>query len=394
MGIMNRAEQLRSEINKMMGGNVLQMGSDRRYEVEYMPTGLLPFDILLNGGIPRGRFVTVTGAFSTLKSYLGLKALAETQQRGGVCALIDTEHAYDPQWAASLGVKTKDLIVWPPLPTDDEAPQDVTGEEAFDMAEVLIRSKVDLIVFDSVAASLPQQEQNKRLSKESVQPGRLAALLSLAMRKLTAPNQKTGLLFINQLREQIGVTFGNPEKATGGRALPYYSSIIVNIRTAGWVTEAAKVFDGEQNNSTKRKVGQKFVAQVQKSKLSTPWTDLYFDYDMRRSEIALTKFLFAQGVELGEIEKSGNTWNYLGVKAVGKEKFLTVLEADTDLKFNLENAVRTHHGLPLLGNRATGRTKAGASRRLSSKAGARGSTQGRGRGVSATTAAPKRKLSR
>jgi len=392
MGIMNRAEQLRAEINKAMGGNVLQMGNDKRYAVEYMPTGVLPFDILLNGGIPRGRFVTVTGAYSTLKSYLGLMSIAETQRRGGTCALIDTEHAFDPSWATQLGVDTKNLIIWPPL--DDDSKQDVTGEEAFDMAEVLVRSKVDLITFDSVAASLPQQEQNKRLSKESVQPGRLAALMSLAMRKLTAPNQKTGILFINQLREQIGVMFGNPEKATGGRALPYYSSIIVNIRTAGWITEASKVFDGDTNHSTKRKIGQLFVGQVQKSKLNTPWTDLYFAYDMRKSQIDMPKFLFAQGVEIGEIERSGNKWSCLGVTAPSKEKFLDLLVSEPDLQEALEEAVRKHHGIPILGNPVTGRKKAVASKASSSSSGARKRTQVRGRAASSSTAAPRKKLSR
>lgn len=393
---MTRAAQLRQEINKLMGGNVLQMGSDKRYVVEYMPTGVLPLDILLNGGIPRGRFVTITGAYSTLKSYLGLKALAETQKRGGMVALIDTEHAYDPMWAETLGVDTSNLIIWPPLPNGTEPVLDVTGEEAFDMAEVLIRNKVDLIVFDSVAASLPQQEQNKRLSKESVQPGRLAALLSLAMRKLTAPNQKTGMLYINQLREQIGVTFGNPEKATGGRALPYYSSIIVNIRAAGYITEAAKVFDGDQNNTTKRKVGQKFVGQVQKSKLSTPWTDLYFNYDMRTSSVDIVTFLFAQGVEIGAITKVKNTWSYgRSLSGGSKEKFLAALANDPEAQAGLEREIRTYHGLPLLGPpSAVARTKDAASRRSSSSNAARKPTPARGRAVSSSTAKPKKKLSR
>jgi recombination protein RecA len=379
---MTRADTLRQQINKMMGGNVLQMGSDKRYEVDYMSTGLLPIDILLNGGIPRGRFVTVTGAYSTLKSYIGLRTLAEVQRNGGLCALIDTEHAYDPSWARSLGVNTKELIVWPPL-DDDE---DVTGEEAFDITEVLIRNKLDLIVFDSVAASLPQQEQNKRLSKESVQPGRLAALLSLAMRKLTAQNSKTGMLYINQLREQIGVTFGNPEKATGGRALPYYSSIILNIRAAGYITESAKVYDGDQYNTTKRKVGQRFVGQVQKSKLSTPWTDLYFNYDMRTSAIDLTTFLFAQGVEIGEITKKGNTWSLGGVKAVGKDAFMKKLSASPEELSSLEQAVRAWHGLPLLGPSAHGKKKAVVSKVSSSSSAAPKRTLGRGRAASASTA--------
>lgn len=392
---MTRADDLRKSVNKTMGGNVLQMGSDKRYQVSYMPTGLLPFDILLNGGIPRGRFVTVTGAYSTLKSYLGLQAIAETQRRNGVCALIDTEHAFDPSWAEALGVDVKNLIVWPPLSDGDEPPQDVTGEEALDMAEVLIRGQADLIVFDSVAAALPQQEQNKRLSKESVQPGRQAALMSLAMRKLTAPNRRTGVLWINQLREQIGVTFGNPEKATGGRALPYYSSLIVNIRTAGFITEEVKVFTGDKNASTKRKVGQTFVGQVQKSKLSTPWTDLYFDYSMVKGGIDMPKFLFARGVEMGVFTKKGNAWAYGSVSGASKDKFISSLAADPEVMQELEDEVRRFHGLTPLGPpKGPGRTRAAVSKRSYYANEEPAPIPARGRAASGSTAAPKKKLSR
>lgn len=390
---MNRVDQLRREINKQMGGEVLQLGNDPRYNVTYMSTGLLPIDILLNGGIPRGRFVTLTGAYSTLKSYIGLQALASVQRMGGVAALIDTEHAYDPEWAKALGVDTGNLVIWPPL--DDQ--QEVTGEEALDMAEVLVRSKVDLIVFDSVAASLPQAEQNKRLSKESAQPGRLADLMSKAMRKLTAPNQKTGVLWINQLREQIGVMFGNPEKATGGRALPYFSSIIVNIRAAGFLTEDTKIFTGEKNVTSKRKVGQSFVGQVQKSKLSAPWTDLHFDYSFVRSEIDMIRFLFAQGAIAGVIEKKGNVWSTSrGVTGASKDKFLMALAADPEEMEALENEVRAYHGLPLLPGKPSvpARTKAGTSNARSSRSGARSLIRDQGPAASVSTAGRKRKLSK
>lgn len=390
---MTRAEELRRAINKAMGGEVLKTGSDGSYKVGYMSTGLLPFDILFNGGIPRGRFVTVTGAYSTLKSYLGLHALAAAQRRGETVALIDTEHAFDPDWATQLGVDLKNLIVWPPLDND----QPVTGEEAFDVANVLVGSKVDLVVFDSVAASLPQQEQDKRLSKESVQPGRLAALMSLAMRKLTAPNEKTGILFINQLREQIGVTFGNPEKATGGRALPYYSSFILNVRAAGFLTESVKLFDGHEYKTTTRKVGQKFVAQLQKSKLSAPWQDVHFDFNMVNGEIDLPRFLFAQGVVMGEILKRGNTWEStsLGLKAVGKDQFREKLAADDGAMQALDEMIRAHHGLPSPGRRsAPGRTKAAGSRRSSSSSKVSGRIPAQAVGGSSTTAATRKRLSR
>jgi recombination protein RecA len=384
-------DQLRREINKAMGGDVLQLGNSSQYKVSYMPTGLLPIDILLNGGIPRGRFVTFTGGYSTLKSYIGLHALASVQRQGGVVALIDTEHAFDPDWAESLGVNTKELIVWPPL--DDTNP--VTGEEALDMAEVLTINGVDLIVFDSVAAALPQDEQKKRLSGESSQPGRLAALMSKACRKLTAVNRKTGFIWINQLREQIGVTFGNPEKATGGRALPYYSSIIVNIRAAGFITEAVKLFTGDGYTNSKRKIGQSFVAQVQKSKLATPWTDVHFDYSMVRSEIDMVKFLFAQGVEAGVIHKKGNSWSTSrGATGASKDKFLMALSNDSAEIAALEEEIRMYHGLPLLGKSVRGRNGGEGSNRKSSNSVAPKRTLARARAASVSTAVPKRRLSR
>jgi recombination protein RecA len=386
----SKVDELIKTMNAALGGNVLQKGSDKRYAVEYMSTGLLPFDIALNGGIPRGRFVMFTGAYSTMKSYMGLCAIADAQRRGEVAALIDTEHAFDPDWAAVLGVDTTRLILWPPL-TDTEAH---TGEEALDAAEVLIRNNVNLIVFDSVAAALPQQEQGKRLSKESVQPGRLAALMSLAMRKLTAPNQMTGVLWINQLREQIGVTFGNPEKATGGRALGYYSSMILNARQAGFITETAKVYDGDQNRTTKRKVGQTFALQLQKSKLSTPWTDLFFDYSMVHGGVDMPKFLFAQGVELGIIQKQGNGWVYDGKRYAGKEKILTAITTVQEVAVLLEDEIRAAHGLPRLGPLGLDSKKASGSSGKSSSGVGQKRTLVRAAGTSRSTGPLRRKSSK
>ncbi len=210
-----RAQELLDQINATLKGPVLKMGSDKTLLVEYWPTGILPMDMLLQGGIPKGRFVEIVGDYSTLKSYIGLKAIATTQASGGVCALIDTEHSYDPTWAAALGIDTKALIVQQPE----------TGELAMDTAEALIRGECDLIVFDSIAATLPQTERNKRLHEESVQPARQAQLMSLAMRKLTAANSKTAMVWINQTRLNVGVTFGNPESLPGGRAMPYYACL-------------------------------------------------------------------------------------------------------------------------------------------------------------------------
>jgi recombination protein RecA len=209
---------IQAAVNKAMGKDVLLRGSDPKFVVKYLRTGVLPFDILLQGGLPRGRFSMITGDWSTLKSYMGLCAIRETQLQGGVASLIDTEHAFDPDWATSVGVNVDDLLLQYPE----------NGELAIDTAEALIRSdEVDLLVIDSVAATLPQQEQEKRLYKENIQPGRQAALMSAASRRMTtANNGKTAVLWVNQLRENIGMTFGPREKAPGGRALPFYSCLV------------------------------------------------------------------------------------------------------------------------------------------------------------------------
>lgn len=266
---------------------------------------------------------------STLKSFIGLKAIATTQASGGVCALIDTEHSYDPTWAAALGINTDTLIVQQPE----------TGELAMDTAEALIRGKCDLIVFDSIAASLPQTERNKRLHEESVQPARQAQLMSLAMRKLTAANSKTAMVWINQTRLNVGVTFGNPESLPGGRAMPYYSSYRINMKKVGKITRDVQSWDGEKMVNVKEQVGQKFKAIVEKSKLSKPFRDVYFTWDYETGEIDEAGYLIALGLEAGLITQKGASWNYEGETWRGKAKFKEAVMTDTALQARIKEAV-------------------------------------------------------
>lgn len=329
------AEQLRQEVNKALGSDVLHSGSDDRFKVSYIPTGLLPVDILLQGGLPRGRFTTIQGDWSTLKTYVGLNAAREVQAAGGVAAVIDTEHAFDPEWARSIGINIDDLII--------EHPE--TGELAMDTAEALIRGGVDLIVFDSVAATLPQAEQEKRFHKENIQPGRQAALMSAACRRLTASNSKTAVLWINQFRENVGMSFGPREKATGGRALPYYSSYIVEIRKVGKITRDEQMYTGEKWQGTKVQVGQKFKMELIKSKLNKPFREMWFDWSLTDGDIDMTAFLVTQGIELGLIDKKGNTWSHASVKAVGRDKFKAALQASPAAQASLTEGILTHHGV-------------------------------------------------
>jgi recombination protein RecA len=333
----SKATELMAAINKQLGTDALRMGSDPTLEVEYIPTGMLPFDLLTQGGVARGRFVEVYGPYSTLKSYIALSAIREVQQAGGVAALADTEHAYDPVWATECGVNTAELILV----------AGETGEEKLDSAEVLIRNEVDLIVVDSIAAILPQQEANKRLHREGVQPGRTAALMSLASRKLTAANSRTAVLWINQLRESIGVTFGPTEKTTGGRAMGYYASQRIKIKPAGKVTEDRKVYTGDGYKATKLQIAQTFVASLEKSKLNTPHGEIYFDWDLRTGSIDLVKFLFAQCVENGALTNRGASWTYepTQTKVVGRENFFDAMRADPALLAHMLDTVRTRAGL-------------------------------------------------
>jgi len=367
---MSKAQELAKMINKEFGTNTVRMGSDSTLEVKYVSTGLTPFDVWLGGGWARGRFIQITGNYSTLKSYIALHAIAEVQRQNGVAALIDTEHAFDPDWATVIGVDVDKLILQQPA----------TGEEAIDIAQVLVANEIDLIVFDSIAATLPQQEANKRLSKENIQPARLAALMSAACRRLTAANRRTAIIWVNQLREQVGVTFGPTEKATGGRAMGYYASTIVNIRKVGSEFETVTTDDGNKTVKSKRLLFQSFKATLEKSKLSAPWTELFFDFNLvMGGEIDVVKYVFAQCVDLSIIKQEGRSWVYEKVRAVGREAFLRRMTEDTQLLMTLENLVREANSLPPSSSphgKSTHRSrKVAASSGSSRKKGARGSTR-------------------
>lgn len=374
----SKAQQLAVAINKMLGADAVRMGSEKGFKVTYTSTGSLPFDIAFGGGIPRGRFVEIHGDFSTLKTYIGLCALREVQRAGGIAALIDLEHTYDPDWAERIGVNVDDLMLKQPE----------TGEQAIDVMEVMIRNGANLIVFDSVAAALPQSEQGKRLSKETVQPGRQAALMSLACRKLTAANVDTSVIWINQLREQIGMTFGPTEKGPGGRALGYYASIRLNVRKSGKLTIDRQIHDGEKFKNIKHQVGQLYTAIVEKSKISEPYRQVFFAWSLTDGMVDEAKFLFAQGAELGLVKQKGTSrWQYGELVVNGRERFIQMIRDDANLAMDLEAMVRNHYGLP--GNPAHLKRPAAATKQRSSNSKVAARTRAVGRGASGTTAARK-----
>ena len=331
---MNTAKEIMKEINSLLGSDVVTLANDERLVVQNIPTGVLPIDHLLGGGIPRGRVTELFGAYSTLKSYIALSTIAQAQKQGLACALVDTEHSFEPQWASSLGVDCDSLIYQTPE----------TGEEAVDTIEAIIRMGAGLVVWDSIAATLPQAEGSKRMSKENIQPARLAALMSAAMRRITAANRDTALLFINQTRMNVGVMFGDPEVTAGGKALPYYASYRVALRKAGKVKETVDGYDGEgKKTKVNTIVGINIRATLEKSKLSAPSQEALFMWDVMRGEIDETSYLISCGLLNGSVTHEGKSWWTEGSeKIVGLENFRGWLKDNPKVRRKLEKKILGH----------------------------------------------------
>jgi len=259
---------------------------------------------------------------------------------GGVAAVVDTEHSFDADWAEESGVNVDQLIIKRPE----------TGEEGVDIAEVLTRGGLDFLMFDSIAATLPQDEQGKRLSKEKMQPGRQAALMSAACRRLTAANDHTAFLWINQTRQKIGITFGSPETTSGGKAMGFYASFRIRMQMIRNETRERHVHNGYKMVPIKEKIAQQFKAEVTKSKLSKPFRDIFFDWDLTKGEMNIPMFLVAQAIEFGIVKVTGNTYTYgANVKAVGRVNFINKITKDPKLQAELETKVRAAHGLQVVG---------------------------------------------
>lgn len=382
-----RAKALAAEVNSIMGKGTVNMGSDPYYKVGYLPTGISPIDDLLGGGIAYGRFVEIFGNYSTLKSYVGLRAIASEQRRGGLAALIDTEHAFDPKWAKECGVNIDELILKQPE----------SAEQAVDISEVLIRGGANLIVFDSIAAALPKAEKDTMLSGDkNIQPARLAALMSIAMRKLTTANGKTAMIWINQTRINVGMMFGNPETTPGGKAMGFYASQRVALRKAGSVVEPVYVTVIKDGIPTKKKINQTIAVSVratlEKSKLNAPHREVMFNFDFRNAQVDEWYYLATQCLDVGAIEYNRKVWTVCegkmkGKKFRGREEFEAVMTEKELLKLlNREPVVDN----PWDGVSPVGQSKAVSQSGKSSKRVVRKSTPTRGRAGSKTTATTKK----
>lgn len=310
------------QIEKDYGtGAIMRLGSKTSMEVEVIPSGNILIDRALGvGGFPRGRVVEIFGPESSGKTTLTLTVVAQAQKRGGLAAFIDVEHALDPQYARKLGVNIDDLLVSQPS----------SGEEALRICETLVRSNaLDVVVLDSVAALVTKQELEGEIGDSTV--GAQARLMSAALRKLTSliSKARTTCIFTNQIREKIGVMFGNPETTPGGKALKFYSSVRCDIRRIG----AIKTGDGTvTGNRTKLK--------IVKNKVAPPFTECEFDI-MYNEGISHTGSLLDLALEKGIIEKRGSWMSYKGNQlAQGRDAAKEVLKADAALFEEVEAAVK------------------------------------------------------
>ncbi len=316
------------QIERQFGkGSIMRLGQREVQALEFIPTGSLAVDYAIGvGGFPRGRVIEIFGPESSGKTTLALSVVGQAQKKGGIAAFIDAEHALDAEYAKKLGVDIDNLLVSQPD----------SGEQALEIAEMLVRSNgVDIIVVDSVAALVPKAELEGEMGDSHV--GLQARLMSQALRKLTAivAKSNTTMVFINQIREKIGVMFGNPETTTGGRALKFYSSVRIDIR------RIAAIKEGETVTGSRAKV------KVVKNKVAAPFRQAEFDIDYGEG-ISRSGEIIDMGVENKLVQKSGAWYNYGDVRlGQGRENAKQFLRDNADLMLELETKLRGILGLPV-----------------------------------------------
>ncbi len=306
-------------------GSIMRLGQGKVVEVETVPTGSLGLDIALGiGGLPRGRIVEIYGPESSGKTTMALHCVAEAQKKGGVCGFIDAEHALDPIYARKLGVDLDDLLISQPD----------AGEQALEIADTLVRSgALDVLVIDSVAALTPKAELEGEMGDSL--PGLQARLMSQALRKLTASISKsrTMVIFINQIRQKIGVMFGSPETTTGGNALKFYASVRLDIRRIGAVKDRDEV------------VGNQTRVKVVKNKMAPPFKEVEF-YIMYGEGVSKVGELIDLGVKAGIVEKSGSWFSYDSQRiGQGRENSKQFLRDNPAVAEKIELAIRQNAGL-------------------------------------------------
>ncbi|MBC9224800.1 recombinase RecA [Aeromicrobium sp. 636] len=319
-------ENALAQIDRSYGkGAVMRLGDQARAPIEIIPTGAISLDVALGiGGLPRGRVVEIYGPESSGKTTVALHAVANAQKAGGVAAFIDAEHALDPEYARKLGVDTDALLVSQPD----------SGEQALEIADMLIRSgALDIIVIDSVAALVPRAEIDGEMGDSHV--GLQARLMSQALRKMTGAINGSGTtaIFINQLREKIGVMFGSPETTTGGKALKFYASVRLDVRRIETLKDGTDM------------VGNRTRVKVVKNKMAPPFKQAEFDI-MYGQGISREGSLIDMGVEAGFVRKAGAWYTYEGDQlGQGKENARAFLRDNPDLADELDKRIKEHLGI-------------------------------------------------
>jgi recombination protein RecA len=315
-----------AQIERAFGkGAIMRLGGDQVVEVETISTGSLGLDIALGvGGLPKGRVVEIYGPESSGKTTLTLQAIAEAQKKGGVCAFIDAEHALDPGYARKLGVNLDDLLVSQPD----------NGEQALEIADTMVRSgAIDVVIIDSVAALTPKAEIEGEMGES--RPGLQARLMSQALRKLTGSIHRTNTLviFINQIRMKIGVTYGSPETTTGGNALKFYASVRLDIRRTSTLKDRDEP------------IGNQVRVKVVKNKVAPPFKQVEFDI-MFGEGISKMGELIDLGVKAGVVEKSGAWFSYDSQRlGQGRENSKTFLKENAEIAAQIEGKIRENAGL-------------------------------------------------
>lgn len=315
-------EQALTQIEKQFGkGSVMRLGDAARMQIEAIPTGSIALDIAIGvGGVPRGRIVEIYGTESSGKTTLALQIIAEAQKRGGICAFVDAEHALDPEYARAIGVQVDQLYVSQPG----------TGEEALEIMDALIRTgAIDVVVLDSVAALVPRAEIEGEMGDAHV--GMQARLMSQALRKIGGSVSKTGTvaIFINQLREKIGIAYGNPETTPGGRALKFWASVRLEIRRVDTIKQGTEV------------IGARTRVKVVKNKVAPPFKQAEFDIIFGKG-VSRVGGVLDLGVESGIITKSGTWFTYGDIRlGQGRENARTFLEEHPEIADEIESRIRS-----------------------------------------------------
>ena len=322
-------ENAMSQIEKQFGkGSIMKLGEHSTLNIDSISTGCLDLDIALGiGGVPRGRIIEIYGPESSGKTTVALHVAAEAQKLGGAVAFVDAEHALDPSYARNLGVDTENLIVSQPD----------TGEQGLEIAEALVRSgAIDVLVVDSVAALVPRAEIEGEMGDSRV--GLQARLMSQALRKLTGTINKSKcvVIFINQLREKVGVMFGNPETTTGGRALKFYSSIRLDVRRIDSIKQGDEI------------VGNRTRVKVMKNKVAPPFKQAEFDI-MYNEGISRNGNIVDVGVKENIVQKSGAWFSYGDIRlGQGRENAKNYLKENPEIALEIENKIRAKYDLPVM----------------------------------------------